>query len=739
MSPGVPAPEGSQHRRDIQGLRALAVVAVVGDHLLGWPAGGFVGVDVFFVLSGFLITDLLLRERAATGRISLRGFYERRARRLLPAAWLVLAVTLLGSWLIYSGPRLAATVADAGWAVAFAANWRFGLEGTDYFRADAPPSPLQHYWSLAVEEQYYVVWPVLLVALAALASRAGTRGAQRVVVGATAALVALASFVWAVHESAVAPTVAYFSTFSRAWELAVGAGLAAGVPVLRRIRPVPARVLSWVGLTGIVASMLLVGSDLAFPGPWAAAPVAATALVVLAGVPEHADGPWLLRNRVATWLGDRSYSLYLWHFPVIVLGFAVVAETTVTRAGAALAMLVAAYYSYELVETPLRRSRRRTSGRPATSGVLTPRYRLLVASLGAVVVTALLAGLALRPTVASPGVDLTGAAPAATTIVPPTGAEARWQEKVLAALETADWPVLDPSMEQAIGSAQAPSDVVACGVSTETVDLEACTWGPPDARRTAVVVGDSVSLTYVAPLRGVLEARGSWDLVSLGTFGCPFVPLPVGSSSEAVDDCATRRAEALATIADLDPDVVVVANSSETPDVLGTGDSVSDTGWARGVEQLLAPAVATGAAVVVLAPPPGGTDIEECYTRLSSPVDCVGQVSDSWVSRARSEQTMATELGGTWISSAPWFCFRDQCPSFVDGVPVRSDAVHMTTAFAERVEPLLASALRSTAALTGGASEAGGPLVRGPEGAGSRPGSPTDRPGAGLRSSTPGR
>jgi peptidoglycan/LPS O-acetylase OafA/YrhL len=170
-TPG-PAPRAPhRRRRDIQGLRALAVVAVVLEHVSGWPRGGFVGVDVFFVLSGFLITGLLVREHERTGRISMRGFYRRRVKRLLPSALVVLVVTLGAVAALLSASRLLSSAVDAVWSAVFVANWHEAAQGTDYFAADGPVSPFRHFWSLSVEEQFYVVWPLVVLLVAAVSAR----------------------------------------------------------------------------------------------------------------------------------------------------------------------------------------------------------------------------------------------------------------------------------------------------------------------------------------------------------------------------------------------------------------------------------------------------------------------------------------------------------------------------------------------------------------------------------------
>src|SRR5690606_20639847 len=218
MPESAPAPARAPQRRDIQGLRAVAVLAVIAGHVVHAPQGGFVGVDIFFVISGFLITGLLLREVDRTGTISFRRFYERRAKRILPAAVVVIAATIAGAFVLL-GPSSGRDVALDGLASAvFAGNWRFALEGVDYFAQGTPPSPLQHFWSLGVEEQFYLVWPWLMLAIVVFAARRTSWSSARVrrLTRTVIALLTLASLAWAFVETRTNPTFAYFSTFSRA-------------------------------------------------------------------------------------------------------------------------------------------------------------------------------------------------------------------------------------------------------------------------------------------------------------------------------------------------------------------------------------------------------------------------------------------------------------------------------------------------------------------------------------------
>ena len=233
-------------RQDIQGLRALAVLLVVLDHArIGPFHGGFIGVDVFFVISGFLITGLLVSESERTGRVSLLGFYARRARRILPAATLVIMATVAASIYFLSAVEASGAIEDALWATFFAANFKFALDGTDYFQNDTPPSPLQHYWSLAVEEQFYVVWPLLVLLLCLFSAWRARRsvgarstGPRVRDLGVSPLVVIIGvSFAFSVSYSTTDPVSAYFSPFTRAWELGIGALVACLSTRLILLRP----------------------------------------------------------------------------------------------------------------------------------------------------------------------------------------------------------------------------------------------------------------------------------------------------------------------------------------------------------------------------------------------------------------------------------------------------------------------------------------------------------------------
>jgi peptidoglycan/LPS O-acetylase OafA/YrhL len=215
----------------------VAVLTVFANHLWGWPSGGFVGVDVFFVISGFLITGNLLRDAELRGTVSFRKFYWNRVRRIVPAATVVLVLTYLAATLVFLPFRSHQVGIDALFAFVFLSNWWFAYQGTDYFRAaENSVSPLQHYWSLSIEEQFYFVWPALIFLISLIILRKGWSHAHRMrIAGIVMGAVIVASLGWALYETATSPAWAYFNTFARVWELGVGALLACAVGLFARI------------------------------------------------------------------------------------------------------------------------------------------------------------------------------------------------------------------------------------------------------------------------------------------------------------------------------------------------------------------------------------------------------------------------------------------------------------------------------------------------------------------------
>ncbi len=464
-------------RPEIEALRALSILAVVLYHagVPGFP-GGFVGVDVFFVISGYLITRLLLGEVSETGSIDLVRFWSRRARRLLPNATItLLAVLVLGSALLprYEQGTLAGDVASAA---LYVSNYRFASQAVDYFADADTPSPVLHFWSLSVEEQFYIVWPLLLLAAWLIVRR-------RPVATAAAVLGAIwiASFAAALVLVGKNQPAAFFHTGPRCWQLATG-GLLATLN-LSQIEPTPRiRIVAlWLGLAAIVASVTLFDDTLFYPGAWALLPTIGAAVVIFATdfSPASLPAGGLLRAPPLLWLGARSYSLYLWHWPVLV--FLELATPGGARLGArlcgvAFATALAAVM-YAAVEDPIRRGRRLPAPPLASlagGGV----------AIGSVVLACVL--LAFAPIGAGT----------------PTAELAR---RVEAARRDRPRVYADN-----------------CHVPFEAVEQPPCIYGAPGAPHRAVLLGDSHAAQWFPPLEAAAREAG-WQLDAWTKSGCPAI------------------------------------------------------------------------------------------------------------------------------------------------------------------------------------------------------------------------
>ena len=344
---------------EIQGLRAVAVLLVVLFHL--WPnalSGGYIGVDVFFVISGYLITAHLYREAATTGTVSLRRFWARRIRRLLPASLLVLAVSALATVLFLPATVWTQTARQIAASALYVQNWALAADAVDYMAKDNVPTLAQHYWSLSVEEQFYAFWPVLIVGLVVLAGRSASRhtAATRTTLIIGLGTVGVISLAWSVLATANSQPTAYFGTPTRVWEFVAGA-LVTLIVVSREHSERVRGALGWLGLVAIVMAAVLFDERSLFPGWIALLPVLGTVAVIVAGTTRspYAPARWL-SLRPMTFVGDISYSVYLWHWPlIIVVPYVTGADLqTVDKVGILVGTILLAWLSKVFVEDPMR-------------------------------------------------------------------------------------------------------------------------------------------------------------------------------------------------------------------------------------------------------------------------------------------------------------------------------------------------------------------------------------------------
>jgi peptidoglycan/LPS O-acetylase OafA/YrhL len=677
------------HRKDIEGLRAIAVVVVLLYHCrFPIAAGGYVGVDVFFALSGFLMTGLLLAERTRTGGVAFRQFYARRVRRLLPASVLVLVLTTVAARLVLYPLEFRAAANDAAAAGAYVVNYRFAVEGADYLGAQVAESPVLHYWSLSVEEQFYLLWPLFIVALLG----SGLVRVRRAVAGV--AVVGAASFAAALVLTESSQPWAFFSLPTRVWEFAVGAAAALLWAKVRDRVPRVRAAVGWAGIVAVVASVVAMDATTPFPAPWALLPVLGTTAVLLSGGAPL--GPALmLDRRPFQWIGNRSYSLYLWHWPPLVLVPVALGRTLSDWENLAvvLAASVVAVAAYRFVEQPLRRGTW-LSDRPLRAG-------LLGIALTAV---AVLVPVGMSATAS---VDGAGAAAAATT-TPAHDTLDRLDPSSLpegARVEGLDrsGPVPVPSnLSPPAGSAaeELPGNYSGgCNVgltSTAPPPLRRCVYGDPDGQHTVVVFGDSHAAQWFPAIEAAGRIQG-WRVVPVTKSGCPSVDVVNWNSrlSRRYRECEAWRSTAADDIVRLRPDVVVIANRAAYKGLDQRPLPLND--YTRGLAATLDRFTRDQVPVVVLGPTPEPGDAPPaCVTGHTDDVRPCDLPANAAAPRdlARSEAEIARAANVPFIDPLPWLCGDGVCPVVLGQFLVYRDDSHLSVPFARWLGPVLGLELR---------------------------------------------
>jgi peptidoglycan/LPS O-acetylase OafA/YrhL len=719
-------------RPDIEGLRAIAVVAVLLYHVqIGPFGGGFVGVDVFFVLSGYLITSLMAKEIADTGRLSLTNFWGRRARRLLPASAIVVVFVLIASRLLLDPITHQGAVTDAFAASLFVVNWVFAA-GDPYFAVDAAQSPLLHFWSLAVEEQFYLLWPVALWGLSRL-----RRAPWRVIrtVCAVAAAVSLAVCLWWTANNQTTQQWAFYLLPARAWELLAGAALALHIGPLMRVDPRVRMAMGWIGVAGIIA--VTVGyrdGQPTFPGWAAILPVLYTGMVVAASNGDDQVGPaGLLGHPVMLWLGARSYSIYLWHWPLWVIVDARTAGTIGLSSKLAVvgATMVLAELSYRFVEQPIRHHPGLARSSPA-SLLLGGRIIAAVAWLAfalavfrpALATTATASTPRLVPASApqpagttaptsdpasQPGVTVTSVgAPSpgseslpddvTATRRPPVAALVATNQSVLAdAVNTSDVP---SNLRPGLGGAfdDKPSLYSnGCLLEVGQTATPLCVFGDASSSTHVVLFGDSHAAQWF-PAFSAAATNNGWLLEVHTKRGCPTADITLASYDAA--ECARWRANVVERLSTVQPDLIVMTAYRYKPGPAEEGLN-SDSVWKRGLETTLSAFRPTTTNILLLGDTPTPRDdVIQCLgNNLSNAGRCVrDRASAVKVGRLTVEAELAAQFDIDFEPTSDWLCTPTSCPVIIGDVLVYRDHNHITTTAAAYLTPLIEATVLATLA-----------------------------------------
>jgi peptidoglycan/LPS O-acetylase OafA/YrhL len=640
-------------RSDIEGLRGIAILIVVLFHC-GVPgvSGGFIGVDVFFVLSGYLITGLLVAEAQKTSELSLLHFYARRVRRLLPASALTLVVTLLIGAIILAPQELDST-GHAGRATAlYISNIFFDKNAGDYFAPDVKANPMLHTWSLAVEEQFYLFWPLLV--LLSLVWLRSLKALVIVLCGLT--VISLGIGVWCTANSG---TFAFYELPARAWEFGIG-GLAVLLPRGTLMIPFgwwPA--IGWLGILGILGSSHLIEGDAGFPGWVALIPVMGTAVVLIAGREHsHRGVGVMLDSAVLQALGKLSYSWYLWHWPFLVFAAALLPNISlagkITAAGASLGVAAISYY---FVENPIRYHSsllRRPVLSVGLAGVLT------VCSLGAALLS-------------------------------------MWF-----ATQLAKEPEMKSITAAIAGNIALPRQQ--CVSQKQSSDVKMCQFGDTSSSINIVLLGDSHAIQWFNPLQRIAESNG-WKLTTVVRYGCTaFNLVQPGTRVGERAACARWRDEALKKIVDLRPSIVFIGNATSElgrKDTLAMGFSLDElqTGTRRTLETLSA----AGIRIVVMRDNPSFTyNIPICLARSARHSWYPGGSCEADRSQVLNPAVFESEKAGAqglsnvhFIDITERLCQKDICRPVQGDALLYQDSHHLTANFTQSLIALLEAELHA--------------------------------------------
>lgn len=603
----------------IQGLRALAAILVTIFHanLIG---GGFVGVDIFYVISGYLITGLILKEISRDNKFRFLAFYARRTKRLLPTSAFILVITAVAAWIILPSTLRQSLGRDVIAASLYVSNYLFAWWETDYQNLGAAPSPVIHFWSLAVEEQFYFIWPLFIYALTRLKSR------RMLIIGIS--FLTTTSLLFSIYQTQRSPIWAFYSLPTRAWELGAGALLFLA-PNFKRHKLVP-----WLGLTFLIFAALAYNESTPFPGKNAILPVLGTVLLIGSvkyWPPVFND---LGNSRISQWLGEISYPLYLWHWPLLILPSTYLARplSLVEKAICILLTIIFAHLTHIYIERPLRYREFEISEIFKKAGVISA--------------TCILLGVAIYFS-SSDRLNISGV----------NG---------------------EISLTRIISKPKIYDD--GCHVNYGESKSSQCLYGDKNSSRTIVLYGDSHAAQWFPALEVIAE-RSGFQLISLTKSACPAVDSPrTDKGAFKMADCQQWRKNSTERIRKIKPDILFMSGFQYYAVPKGLGDRQS--WWDKGQRKLLNSIDgATSNVIYITDTPHPDRDIPSCLANFE-----ISKCNSS----SPSEDLSLSQF--KVINPNPWLC-QKSCPAVKDGVVVYRDASHITVDIAIALIPRLQAAV----------------------------------------------
>ncbi len=671
-------------RSDIQALRAIAVAVVVMFHL--WPTllpSGFIGVDVFFVISGYLITSHLVRESVSTGRISLAQFWSRRAKRLLPAAFTVLIVVEVATWAFVPMTRwhqfLTETIASAF----YVENWLLSVNAVDYMASTNPASPVQNFWTLSVEEQFYVVVPLLLIAAAFIARR--TSRQRRGALATVLVVATVTSFVWGVAQTSSAPPLAYLSTFTRAWEFGVGALLGF---VTWRMSGSVRNLLTAVGMAMIVMSAFVLGAA-PFPGVAALLPVAGTALVIAANSGQKTWLSTVGAGASVALVGAISYSLYLWHWPFIVLVPFVTGQPLGgwTSVAVLIAAVACATLSFHLIENPVRYASIFSVGDGAVRRVA------LAAVIGSLVVALPCIGGLIR---SEKSAEVASAKTAALIASNPNCLGAQ-------AINPSTAPCVNPALDgvlvpDPIAASRDDSNRAECWATNGVTELHVCSLGSgPEVQKHYIAVGDSHNNTLIAAYEQIAKTN-RWRIDVAGHRGCYWTAaVQVQDVQSLVADCEAWKKNLNAyLLTHTDYDGIITTYDYGLSNVIAPAGMTQEQAIVDGLVRAWKPFADRGTPIFAINDnPQAGDGHADCVVKygLAAAEACAVPRAKAFNAFNGLQPAVGNTKGAALIDLTPYYCNATVCPAVIGHVVVYRDRDHLTATYVRTLAPYLGRAL----------------------------------------------
>jgi len=654
-----------RRRRDIQGIRALAVLLVLAYHAeIPRFSGGYIGVDIFFVISGFLITNLLVREFDLNGKISLTDFYARRVRRLLPASLVAVVSTLVMSRIWLEPLRLGDLTQDARAAALFITNLLFASRESDYLQSALPPSPLQHYWSLGVEEQFYIFFPLIVMLLLKIQRN------SKMMLKIGLALITAISLVLCVALTSKMPSATFYLLPFRAWELGAGALLTLVYTQVQRTNSVLRESLGWLAVISVLVTGFLYDSRTLFPGYAAVLPVVAT-LMMIASDDNSRFGPSrVFEIRILQWVGSRSYSLYLWHWPILIVAKAA-NKTDLSAIQVALCLVatfIFAELSFQFVEQPIHRVPNfiRSTQRTLTFGVV-----LIVIGLVASLITAPTSAREIK-TIENQSSESTNSVTATTVF---QYSDDQLKEFLNRASDIASLP---PDLEPTLVELDADEpEIYKIGCHDHDLDEPPqCIFGNPNSATSIALFGDSHAAQWFEPLRRIAEQRG-FKFQTFTRSGCT----PLGLETGVIENCKVWQQNALQLINDKKFSLVIISGFTNPEDLADE----SPDGLLNNLSDLHAAITANGQNVLYLADTP--------VPQLHVPICLSGNANSvqncTFLREVAFNPQTYEVLKGVWSSETSrfvdltdWFCTTQICPVVIGNMVVYRDISHISSAYA---------------------------------------------------------